>query len=224
MTHTIKNSSHYLAPTRIGTALNVKKTVAFVTFAGMTCLSTHIVAAPCRVAATMCEVQKAIDEAKLAPTPDSGSSATMSVIVTMQATFQPNASTNATAYSVIGMQPRIYAYISNNTNSLASISCTPSASFFLYQGTTLSNAVSTAVTPVPVPGTSAVTVAVCTDPGPCTGTLDATNFNTTMVLTRTVAGTTRVYDTYLTGFYDCTYSDPNTANTVHILAPIPQTT
>lgn len=224
MTHTIKNSSPYLAPLRIGTALNVKKTVAFLAFAGMTCLSDHIFAAPCRVAATMCEVQKAIDEAKLAPTPSEPSGTTMSVIVTMQVTFQPNKSSGATSYSVIGMQPRIYAYMSNNTNSLANISCTPSASFFLYQGTALNNAVSTAVTPSPAPGTTAVTVAVCTDPGPCTGTLDATNFNTTMVLNRTATGTTRVYDAYLNGFYDCTYADPNTSNTVHILAAIPQTT
>ena len=231
----MKNSSNCSnlppPPTRIGDSLNTKTTVAFVAFLGIAFLSPQVFSGSCRVAATMCEVQKAIEEAKLAPTPDAGSGATVAVTVTNEATFSPNLNVNARFYRIT-ITPTVYAVITNSENPApATISCTPIVTFYQYVGTNLSNAVSTAVTTYQtgqaLPTLGPLTVSVCTAL-PCVGTPDNTNFGTSLpsggIWPTAQVGTNRVYDAYLTGTYQCTYTDPNTGGTVDVIAAIPQTT
>jgi hypothetical protein len=176
----------------------------------------------CLMAANMCEVHKAIDEAKLAPSPTSPYPAVVSLAVTSVTSLVPNA----------GTAPQPYHYTVTNTinGSAANISaplsvvCTPTPLYYIYTGGAVASGAtaSLATFNTTTPGTTCpLGTATCGTPAnitislPITGTASVTDTNYNTEFTSSNNG----WDAYVTGSYSCTYTDPNIGFSVTQIVP-----
>lgn len=177
----------------------------------------------CRVAATMCEVQKAIDEAKLAPPPTAPTPAVVSLAVTSVPSLVPSS----------GVAPQTYHYTIANTisgsaaniSSALNVTCTPTPLYYIYTGGTSASGstASLATFATTTPGTTCpLGTASCGTPInisillPATGAVTTaidTNYNTSFVSLNTG------WSAYVTGSYSCTYTDPNLGYSVTKIVP-----
>lgn len=187
---------------------------------------THCVhASNCRVPATLCEVQTAISEATshFSPVPPSPTLAGVSIAVTSETSLVPS----------VGIGPVTYNYTVTNTlravgaNFTASfnISCLPSPSYQIYSGGAASSGSSAiaATFDTTTPGTTCpLGTASCDTPTAITLTMatantvvTATDTNYNQVFTSTNTG----WSAYVTGYYTCTYTDPNLSTAATVIVP-----
>jgi hypothetical protein len=176
----------------------------------------------CRVAANMCEVRKAIDDAKLAPPPTAPTPAVVSLAVISVTNLVPTA----------GIAPQTYHYTVTNTikGSAANISsaldvvCTPTPLYYIYTGGASASAstATLATFATTTPGTTCpLGTPSCSAPAditislPTTGTNSVTDTNYNTAFTSTNTG----WDAYVTGSYSCTYTDPNLGFSVTQIVP-----
>lgn len=177
----------------------------------------------CRTPASMCDVNQAINDAKLAPPPAAAAPAEISLSVTSVSSIIPSP----------GTAPKSYRYtITNtisgsaaNTSAPLAVTCTPAPLYYIYTGGSSASgsaaALATFTTTTPGTtcplgtlncGTPANIVLTLPASGAVTTAID-TNYNTQFTSSNTG------WMAYVTGSYNCSYTDPNLGYAVTRIIP-----
>lgn len=178
----------------------------------------------CDTPATLCDIQTLVSEGSshLAPVPSSPL-ARVSIAVTSVTNIVPSVGIGAVAYNYT-VTNTLRAVAINFINSFT-ISCTASPAYQIYNGGLVSSG-SSAIAATFNTGTAGTTcpfgTAGCGTPTAITLTMatantvvTATDTNYNKVFTSTNTG----WNAYVTGYYTCTYTDPNVGTTGTIIVP-----
>jgi hypothetical protein len=175
----------------------------------------------CHIPATMCEVQKAISEA-LSPVPPQATPAVVSLGVQSLSSIAPTGGSGAQKY-VYKVTNTIIGTASNISSAL-SITCTAFPQYMIYNGAiqAASSAIAATFTTT-TPGTTCPEGTLSCGSNPTTTiSLPATGLFTTTTdtnYTTAFTSTNTGWFAYVTGYYQCTYTDPNVLTTVNIVVP-----
>ena len=218
------NGENYSSNTKTGSSSLSR----FVVITAGFIIPQYVFAEVCHVAATMCDVKKAISTAlsTFSPVPPQPALASVNLAVQTISNLVP---------ATTGFGPLTYNYNIVNTimgsvtgaSADVVVSCTPNPTFKIYNGTTQHLSAATTTTfDTTTPGTTCpFGTASCGSPAAITFTLLAsgavhapvtdTNYDAT-----TFTSLNTGWYAYATGYYDCSYTDPNIAGTtVHLIVP-----